>query len=116
MNNLDNSGSIKFTYEVETEGQLPFLDLLLKRSNSGGLKLSVYRKPTHTDQYLNFMSHHPTDHKISVVRTLLERSQNLVSEPEDKKGRYPCSRYPSDVWLPRVVISEGQTPDEANET
>ena len=85
LNNLDDSGSIKFTYEVETEGQLPFLDLLLKRTNSGGLKLSVYRKPTHTDQCLNFMSHHPIDHKISVVKTLLERSQNLVSEPEEKK-------------------------------
>jgi len=47
--------------------------------------LSVYRKTTHTDQYLNFMSHYPIDHKMSVVRTLLERSQNLVSEPEDKK-------------------------------
>ena len=47
--------------------------------------MSVYRKATHTDQYLNFMSHHPIDHKISVVRTLLERSQNIVSEPEDKK-------------------------------
>jgi len=85
LNNLDDSGSVKFTYEVETEGQLPFLDLLLKRTNSGGLKLSVYRKPTHTDQYLNFMSHYPIDHKIGVVRTLLERSQKLVSEPEDKK-------------------------------
>ena len=85
LNNLDDSGSTKFTYEVETEVQLPFLDLLLKRTNSGGLKLSVYRKPTHTDHYLNFMSHHPIDHKMSVVRTLLERSQNLMSEPEDKK-------------------------------
>ena len=47
--------------------------------------MSVYRKATHTDQYLNFMSHHPIDHKISVVRTLLEKSQNLVSELEDKK-------------------------------
>ena len=60
---------------------MPFLDLLLKRTNSGGLKLSVYRKHAHTDQYLNFMSYHPIDHKMSVVRTLLERSQNLVSEP-----------------------------------
>jgi len=60
--------------------ELPFLDLLLKRINSGELKLSVYRKPTHTDQYLNFMSHHPIDHKMSVVRTLLERSQNLLCQ------------------------------------
>ena len=44
LNNLDDSGSIKFTYEVETEGQLPFLDLLLKRTNSGGLKLSVLQE------------------------------------------------------------------------
>ena len=44
LNNLDDSSSIKFTYEVETEGQLPFLDLLLKRTNSGGLKLSVLQE------------------------------------------------------------------------
>jgi len=94
LNNLDDSGSVKFTYEVETEGQLPFLDLLLKRTNSEGLKLLVYRKPTHTDQYLNFMSHHPIDHKISVVRTLLEKSQNLVSEPEDKKRKISMFKMP----------------------
>ena len=94
LNNLDDSGSIKFTYEVETEGQLPFLDLLLKRTNSGGLKLSVYRKPTHTDQYFNFMSHHPIDHKISVVRTLLERSQKLVSEPEEKRRKISMFKMP----------------------
>ena len=35
LNNLDDSGSIKFTYKVETEGQLPFLDLLLKRTVEG---------------------------------------------------------------------------------
>ena len=39
LNNLDDSGSIKFTYEVETEGQLPFLDLLLKRTNSVRVKV-----------------------------------------------------------------------------
>jgi len=64
------------------------------KQNSGGLKLSVYRKPTHTDQYLNFMSHHPIDHKISVVRTLLERSQNLLSEPEEKRRKISMFKMP----------------------
>jgi len=82
---LDDSNNIKFTYEVEQGGQLPFLDLLLNTTENGGLKLQIYRKPTHTDQYLNFSSHHPIEHKLSVVRTLLERSQCLVTKIEDMK-------------------------------
>jgi hypothetical protein len=85
LNNLDESGSIKFTYEMETDGKLPFLDLQIIRKEDGSLKLQVYRKPTHTDQYLNFTSHHPIEHKLSVVRTLLDRSRSLVSETIDKE-------------------------------
>ena len=59
--------------------------MLLNRTENGGLKLQFYRKPTHTDQYLNFSSHHPIEHKLSVVRTLLERSLCLVTEIEDRK-------------------------------
>ena len=71
-----------------------FLSNKFNSPNSGELKLSVYRKPTHTDQYLNFMSHHPIDHKISVMRTLLERSQNLASEPEDKRRKIFMFKMP----------------------
>ncbi|XP_072036960.1 uncharacterized protein [Amphiura filiformis] len=42
------SDHIKFTSEVEADGQLPFLDTLVKRSEDGSLRVSVYRKPTHT--------------------------------------------------------------------
>jgi len=84
LNGLDDSNKIKFTYEVEQDGQLPFLDLLLNRTENGDLKLQIYRKQTHTDQYLNFSSHHPTEHKLSVMRTLLERSHCLVTDNEDR--------------------------------
>ena len=53
----------KFTFEQESEGSLPFLDALIVRKKDGTIKLQVYRKPTDTDQYLNYQSHHPVHQK-----------------------------------------------------
>ena len=52
---------IKFTNDPEKDGQLPFLDTLVKRQPNGSLQVSEYRKPTYTDQYLAFDSHHPLE-------------------------------------------------------
>jgi len=57
----------------------------LIRKEDGNVKLLVYRKKTHTDQYLNFMSHHPLHQKLGVIRTLLNRCENVVTEEEDRK-------------------------------
>ena len=84
LNNLDDSGSIKFTYEIESEGKLPFLDLLITQKDTGAVNLQIYRKPTHTDQYLNFSSHYPIEHKLSVVRTHFDRRQSLVLDSTDR--------------------------------
>ncbi|XP_072051862.1 uncharacterized protein [Amphiura filiformis] len=54
LNQVDPTGSIKFTYEEESEGSIPFLDTLIIKKLDGTTKLCIYRKPTHTDQYLQF--------------------------------------------------------------
>ena len=84
LNQTDPTGNIKFTAEPETERKIPFLDTLLVRKEDGHVKLLVYRKKTHTDQYLMFQSHHPLHQKLGVVRTLLDRCNSVVSEEEDK--------------------------------
>jgi len=44
----------------------------------------VIIKPTHTDQYLHFESHHPLEQKLGVIRTLFNRADTIVTSVEDK--------------------------------
>ena len=84
LNIQDPCGMIKFTNEEMQEQKLPFLDVKLIVNNDGSLRLQIYRKPTHTDQYLMFDSHHPLEHKLSVIRTLLSRKDEIVTEESDR--------------------------------
>ena len=74
---------IPFTIELENNGQIAFLDTLVSRRN-GVVVIDVYRKPTHTDRYLDFSSHHNIKHGISTASTLLFRASNLPSSHEGK--------------------------------
>ncbi|XP_072030152.1 uncharacterized protein, partial [Amphiura filiformis] len=84
LNTIDKTDSIKFTYEEEKEGKIPFLDTLIVRKPDGSVKLLVYRKPTHTDQYLSFKSEHPLHQKMGVVRTLFDRMYSVVTDEKDR--------------------------------
>ena len=77
---------IKFTIKPEKESKLPFLDLCTHILDDGSTKITIYRRPTHTEQYLNFKSHHPLTHKRTVVRTLTNRTQQSVITAEDRKS------------------------------
>ena len=75
--------SIQFTVEVEDNGKLPFLDVLLTHGHNGHIETSVYRKKTHTDKCLDFNSHHPLSHKKFVINTLLSRARTHSSSITD---------------------------------
>jgi len=78
--------TVHFAQETESDGVLAFLDVKLTREHTGYLDYTVYRKPTHTDRYLNLRSDHPLQHKKAVIKTLLCRAKLLTSsEPNTKK-------------------------------
>ncbi|XP_072048362.1 uncharacterized protein [Amphiura filiformis] len=64
LHSVDPTGNITFTFEEEDQSKIPFLDTLIVRKEDGSMKLLVYRKKTHTDQYLKFQSQHPLHQKL----------------------------------------------------
>ncbi len=56
----------------------------IHHKDDGSIKITVYRKPTHTDQYLLWISEHPTAHKLSVVRAFYEWT-SIITEEEDRQ-------------------------------
>ena len=83
LNNL--KPTIRFTMELETDQGLPFLDAHLRKGADGSLVTSVYRKPTHTDRYLQYDSHHPRHMKRGVVKCLFERAQSITQGQEERQ-------------------------------
>ena len=77
LNSIDPN--IKFTIEPPNkQGVIPFLDTFPRPSGNNKIITSVYRKPTHTDRYLDFNSNHPK----SIKCALFDRAKNVCSSPE----------------------------------
>ena len=101
INNLDPN--IQFTTEdAKPDGSLPFLDTLIQKQPDNSLSTSVYRKPTHTDLYLQWNSHHHLSAKYSVINTLRHRAKtvcsnhHLLEEEEEHLNRALSNcRYPA---------------------
>ena len=70
--------SLKFTNETEQNMKLPFLDVLVEKTQAG-LITSVYRKPTFSGLYTRFNSFCPLTRKRSLVHILVHRAMKICS-------------------------------------
>ena len=73
--------NIKFTMETETDGKLPFLDVLLSRQRSSNNECScitsVFRKKTYTGLLTNYFSFTPFQCKLGLIKTLIDRAYKI---------------------------------------
>ena len=75
--------NIKFTAETtKADGSMPFLDTLVTPTSDGSLSTTIYRKPTHTNQYLQWDSHRAISKKYSVINSLLHRAKDICSNQD----------------------------------
>jgi hypothetical protein len=109
--------SIAFTMEKENgEKSITFLDVCITRCDDFTFRSSVFHKPTHTDRYLDYASHHPAAHKRSVVKTLHYRARQICSnapafqtEVDYLKCVFKANNYPaSSVHKCLVASSNGE--------
>ena len=77
--------------------KLPFLDCAVYIEEDRSLNTEVYRKPTHTNQYLLFHSHHPLEHKLAVIRTLHYWAESVPTKAEGKQKEHQH-------WIPKLGL------------
>ena len=68
------SPNITFTLELEDNNSLAFLDVCVNLTIHCKLWFTIYHKPTHTDRYQQFDSHHSLHHKLAVARPCITES------------------------------------------
>lgn len=74
LNNKYNS--INFTYEIENNSTLNFLDISLIRKNNR-VQFDIYRKPSNTSRYITNDSFCPTSHKLAAFHSMVYRLVNI---------------------------------------
>ena len=95
---------------------------------SGGeddsLDVAVYRKPTHTDQYLHFESHHLTHLKRGVGRCLYDRARRIINTQDNlqkevdhlarilKQNGYPANFICNASATPTQKTADANSPDK----
>ena len=76
MNKIEPS--IKFNIEMQSDSKLPFLDVMVERTEKD-LITYVYMKPTDTGLYLKWISNQPRNYKINLIKCLCIRAKRICS-------------------------------------
>ena len=107
---------IQFTVEEEKDDQLPFLDVLVTKEG-GRLLTSVYRKPTHTERYIPYHSHHHPRTTTGVLRCMRDRARNIChptkmqQEMDHLNQVFQANGFPENLVKKTLTTPEEKSPE-----
>ena len=71
---------IQFTHEMERNNRINFLDLKIIKLDNDKIVSNWYRKSTYSGRMLNFISNHPFQNKVAIIKNLVDRAVCLSHE------------------------------------
>ena len=71
--------NIPFTFELEKNKQITFLDVLVKRTAENQIETCVHGKETSTDLYINSDAHATMEWNIGTLRNRVKRAKAVCS-------------------------------------
>ena len=80
---FESRSILKFTYEMNCDNRLPFLDILVDNNNQNKFGTKVYRKSTNTGRCLNAHSECVDRYKNSVIYSYLNRAYKTCQNWKD---------------------------------
>ncbi|KAM4038358.1 uncharacterized protein ACNLHF_016669 [Anomaloglossus baeobatrachus] len=99
-----NQIGLKFTYEIGGD-RLGFLDIYIKKGLDGGLETTLYRKPSATNTFLQWNSHHPESLKRGIPKgQFLRIRRNCSDKHEFDRQAGQLTRRFLDRGYPNGVI------------
>ena len=97
--------------KMEADNQISFLDVSVKR-NAGTFATKVYRKPTHTDLYIHYSSHHHPSVKSGTVRCLGSRAETICVDEISREEELAHLRdtFRGNGYPDRIVTNDLRKP------
>lgn len=94
---------IKFTAEMEENGQLPFLDAIMIKKGQQ-IITDVYTKPTKSNRMIDFNSYHPMNQKMSIIYGELTRINRISHETFRKRNLNNFTLKCEENGYPRELV------------
>ena len=95
----------------EKENTITFLDAAITGNSDGLLTTTVYRKPTHTVQYLAYDSHHPQSVKRGIVECLYDEAN---TSPQNRQLCLRKETLVISTWLSFFICKKTRKDNKGN--